>query len=191
MSKQQDSVLKEAGELLESAQKEVLKEINNKQGFLSRVFSKNSGESLKQAQSAISRAINQMRSFSKDESSLIVKLQNHLNEKSKLIKTMEEQFTNSEKETTTLRDKIRFYETELEKLKEKQTTIAEPAIINPPAENHKLEEEFKAKIKELEDVNREIQTCFEGSKDELKNAHQLNIEFANRIKRIKAEITNN
>lgn len=191
MSKQQDSVLKEAGDLLESAQKEVLKEINNKQGFLARVFSKNNGESLKQAQSAISRAINQMKSFSKDESSLIVKLQNHLNEKSKLIKTMEEQFTNNEREASTLRDKIRFYETELEKLKEKQITVAEPEAINPPAENHKLEEEFKAKIKELEDANREIQTYFEGSKDELKNAHQLNIEFANRIKRIKAEITNN
>ncbi len=189
MSKQQDSVLREAGELLESAQKEVLKEINNKQGFLSRIFAKDNGESLKQAQSAISRAINQMKNFSKDESSLIVKLQNHLNEKSKLIKTMEEQFASSEREAGTLRDKIRFYEAELVKLKEKEVSVPESA--NQPAENHKLEEEFKAKIRELEDSNREIQSYFESSREELNNAHQLNVEFANRIKRIKAEITNN
>ena len=189
MSKQQDSVLREAGELLESAQKEVLKEINNKQGFLSRIFSKNNGDSLKHAQSAISRAINQMRSFSKDESSLIIKLQNHLNEKSKVIKTLEEQFTSSEKEASSLRDKIKFYETELDQLKEKQAIA--PETVSPPAENHKLEEDFKAKIRELEDSNREIQTYFESSKEELNNAHQLNVEFTNRIKRIKAEITNN
>ncbi len=190
-NKQQDPILKEAGELLESAQKEVLKEINNKQGFLSRVFAKNNGESLKQAQSAISRAINQMKSFTKDESSLIVKLQNHLNEKSKVIKTLEEQFADSEKEASNLRDKIRFYETELDRLKEKPAVTTEAELISHPAENQKLEEEFKAKIKELEDSNREIQGYFEGSREELNNAHKLNVEFANRIKRIKAEITNN
>lgn len=189
MSKQQDSILKEAGELLENAQKEVLKEINNKQGFLSRIFAKNNGESLKQAQSAISRAINQMKSFSKDESSLIVKLQNHLNEKSKAIKTLEEQFSEHQKEASTLKDKVRFYEAELNKLKEQQTTSTETPA--QPIENHRLEEEFQTKIKELEESNKEIKTFFEASKEELGNARQLNVEFANRIKRIKAEITNN
>ncbi len=189
-NKQQESVLKEAGELLESAQREVLKEINNKKGFLTRFFAKNDGDSLKQAQSAISRAINQMKNFSKDESSLIVKLQNHLNEKSKIIKTLEEQFENSQKESGSLRDRIRFYETELEKLREAQSTPIETS--NAPAqEHHKIEEGFKAKIKELEDANREIQTRFEGSKEDLNNAHSLNVEFANRIKRLKAEVINN
>jgi chromosome segregation ATPase len=188
MSKQ-DSILKEAGELLESAQKEVLREINNKQGFLSRMFSKNNGESLKQAQSAISRAINQMRSFTKDESSLIVKLQNHLNEKSKIVKEMEERFAESEKETSTLKDRMRLYEAELNKLKEKELISPELAVV--PAENHRLEEEFQTKIKELEGANREIQMVVKASKEELGNARQLNVEFANRLKRLKAEITNN
>lgn len=189
MSKPQDSILREAGELLESAQKEVLREINNKQDFLSRVFAKNNGESLKQAQSAISRAINQMKNFSKDESSLIVKLQNHLNEKSKALKTMEELFTEKEKETSALKDKARLYEAELNKLKE--TELIAPEAEARPIENHRLEEEFQAKIKELEDSNKEIKTSFETSREELGNARQLNVEFANRIKRIKAEITNN
>ena len=109
MSNNQDTLLKETKDLLETAQKEVLKEINNKKNWISKIFAKDDGYSLKQAQSSISKAINQMKNFVKDEASLVVKLQNHLNDKNSAFKKLEEDFLKSQTESNSLRDKIKFF----------------------------------------------------------------------------------
>lgn len=187
MSKpEQESILKETGDLLEAARDEVLKEINKKRGLLGRVFSKGNSESLARAQSSISKAINQMKNFDKDESGLIGKLQKHLNQKAEDLKRLEEEFENKQKESSELRDKIKFYENEFEKLKALKPTEAK---VEARPESHKIEQDFKAKIKELEESNREIRMNFAASKEELVEAEKLTTEFAVRLKRLKSEIT--
>lgn len=188
MSNQQESLLKETKDLLETAQKEVLKEINNKRSWLSRIFNKEEADSLKHAQSSISKAINQMKNFVKDEASLIVKLQNHLNEKNSAIKKLEEDFTSSQKETSNLRDKIKFFEQEFERLKQERLDSAiEPSEAKAPKDN-KFEEELKSKIKSLEEMNRDIQQKYNVTQEALNETQMLAVELSMRIKRLKSEI---
>ena len=186
MSKQ-ESILKETGDLLENARAEVLKEINSGKGLLSRIFGERKNDSLKRAQSSISKAINQMQSFNKDESGLIGKLQQHLNQKTEDLKKLEAEVERSQKETSELRDKIKIFQNEIEKFK---ATTKETSIIEAPLGTHKIEQDFKAKIQELEESNREIQTRFTFSQDSLKESEELTAEFAHRLKRLKSEIIN-
>lgn len=185
----QESALKEANELLENAQKEVLREINNKRNLFSRLFTNGESESLKQAQSAISRAINQMKNFNKDESSLIVKLQNHLNDKSQAIKKLEEQLQNSQKDNSELKDKIRFYEAEIEKFKNSAKLEAETkAASEERRAETKVDENLQNKIESLEITNRDFQARFKASQEDLADSQKLNVELNARIKKLKAEL---
>ncbi|MDD9899006.1 MAG: hypothetical protein OXU45_08425 [Candidatus Melainabacteria bacterium] len=186
MSKPEESVLKETGDLLETARNEVLNEINNKRSLLGRIFGNGDNDSLKRAQSSISKAINQMQNFGKDESGLVVKLQQHLSQKAEEVKDLEKQFEETERQTSTLRDKVRFYEAEIEKLKEAN---AQERQVELPQEHHRIEEDLKAKIQELEDSNREIQIRFEGVCDDLQDSEELTVEYYQRLKRVKTEIT--
>lgn len=181
MSNQQETIVKETSELLENAQKEVLKAINNQKSFFARLFSQPEDNSLRQAQSIISKALNQMKGFSKDESSLIIKLQNHLNEKSNLIKNLENQLNQSNEEKETLLSKIRLLENSQKE--ERQTIIIEktpeekkPDLASEP--NQELETKFK-------NLERDFQFCAEN----LEKSQNLVVEFYKRLKRLKAEIT--
>ncbi|MDA0772425.1 MAG: hypothetical protein O3C63_05735 [Cyanobacteria bacterium] len=185
MSKQ-ESILKETGDLLESARTEVLKEINNGKGLLSSIFGDRKSESLKRAQSSISKAINQMQGINKDESGLVGKLQQHLNQKAEDLKKLEAEVERSQKETSELRDKIKFFQNQIEK---QSATAKETKELKAPQEHHKIEQEFKAKIQELEESNRDIQIRFTSSQESLKESEELTAEFANRLKRLKSEIT--
>jgi len=189
MSNQQETLLQQTNELLEAAQKEVLKEINNQKTFLARLFSKNNIETLKQAQSSISKAINQMKNFTKDESTLIVKLQNHLNEKSNLIKQLEEKNLNSDKEISDLKDRVKFFEQEALKASSIKVEASPNTSTNNAISEHKLEEGLKAKIKELEDHNHSVKTQFTLTKESLEKSQALSVELSKRMKRLKAEIT--
>ncbi len=185
-----DAILREANELLETAQKEVLKEINSQGSGILRFFIKKKTDSLKQAQSAISKAINQMRNLVKDEAAVIAKLQNHINEKTSQAKKLEESNTIAQKEISELRDKIKFYEDQLQRV----APSSESAVAAKPVEARPmphLEEEFKTKLKELEERNTSLQERFKASKDDLAKSQQLSVELSKRIKRIKAEVTNN
>lgn len=186
----QESTLKEANELLENAQKEVLKEINNKRNLFSRLFNGGESESLKQAQSAISKAINQMKIFNKDESSLVVKLQNHLNDKNQTIKKMEEQLQSCQKDNSELKDKIRFYEAEIETFKKNNAkSEAENKTANEERRTEsKIDENLQNKIESLENTNRDFQSRFKASQEDLASSQKLNVELNARIKRLKAEL---
>ena len=61
MSNNQETLIQETKDLLETAQKEILKEISCKKNWLSKIFQKEDLSSLKQAQSSISKAINQIK----------------------------------------------------------------------------------------------------------------------------------
>lgn len=187
----QDTLIKEANELLESAQKEVLKEINKNSSFLSRLFAgKKDAEALKQAQSSISKAINQMKNFSKDESTVITKLQGKLNEKNTEIKKLEEHFAQAQRDKEELADKLKNIQHTIERLQNeahnieevKSSTIAE-------AHEHKIEDDLRDKIQSLEDANREIESKFVLTREDLSKSQALVIEFSKRMKRLKSELT--
>jgi chromosome segregation ATPase len=190
MSNNQDTLLKETKDLLETAQKEVLKEINNKKNWISKIFAKDDGNSLKQAQSSISKAINQMKNFVKDEASLVVKLQNHLNDKNSAFKKLEEDFLKSQTESNSLRDKIKFFEAEFEKLKQEKSQAAESSRDQEPKMvfDQKAQEELKDRIKALEEGNHNLQKKYEISQEDLQESQKLAVELSGRIKRLKSEI---
>jgi hypothetical protein len=190
MSNNQESLIQETKDLLETAQKEVLKEINNKKNWLSRIFSKEDIGSLKQAQSSISKAINQMKNFVKDEASMVIKLQNHLNEKNSSLKKLEEDFNKSQVETSSLKDKIKFFEAEFQKLKEEKLRENNPAEKQPTkiVTDSKAEEELKSRIKILEDNNQDLVKKYQISQEDLQESQKLAVELSSRIKRLKSEI---
>ncbi len=193
MSNNQETLIQETKDLLETAQKEVLKEINNKKNWLSRIFSKEDIGSLKQAQSSISKAINQMKNFVKDEASMVIKLQNHLNEKNSSIKKLEEEFNKSQVETSTLKDKIKFFEAEFEKLKQEKLSEnnqaeKQPAKTISEAKDSKAEEELKSRIRTLEENNQDLVKKYQISQEDLQESQKLTVELSSRIKRLKSEI---
>jgi septal ring factor EnvC (AmiA/AmiB activator) len=190
MSNNQDSLIKEANELLEIAQKEVLKEINNKQSFLTRLFAgQKSSEALKQAQSSISKAINQMKNFTRDESSIVTKLQNHLNDKTSKIKKLEDEYLQALKEKEELADKLKTIQSRIDKLQDLEEANSEPIIEKFPHNDHKLEEDLKSKIQSLEETNRELENKFILTKEDFSKSQALIVEFSKRMKRLKSEIT--
>lgn len=189
MSSNQDSVIREANELLENAQKEVLREINKKKGFLAKLFiGKDGTEALKQVQSSISKAINQMKNLSRDESSIVVKLQSHLNEKITQIKKLELEHRKAEQEKEELADKLKNIQLTIGKLQNEAHNIEEEAKPNNN-NDHKIEEDLKHKIQALEDTNKTIESKFILTKEDLSKSQALVVEFSRRMKRLKSEIT--
>jgi len=192
MPNNQDTLIKEANELLETAQKEVLKEINKNSSFLSRLFAgKKSAEALKQAQSSISKAINQMKNFSKDESAMVSKLQGHINDKSGEMKRLEEECQRAQGEKKELADKLKNIQTTIERLQNEAHNIEEEAKPTPLAAitDHKIENDLKDKIQSLEETNREIDNRFILTKEDLSKSQALVVEFSRRMKRLKSEVT--
>jgi chromosome segregation ATPase len=190
MSNNQDSFIKETNELLEIAQKEVLKEINKKQSFLNRLFTgQKSSEALKQAQSSISKAINQMKSFTKDESNAITKLQNHLNDKASRIKKLEEEYAEVFKQKEELADKLKTVQASIDKLKDSTEARSEATTEQITYIDYKQEEVLRNKIKTLEQKNKELENIFSLTREDFKKSQVLVVEFSKRMKRLKSEIT--
>jgi peptidoglycan hydrolase CwlO-like protein len=183
MSNNQETLIQETKDLLETAQKEILKEISCKKNWLSKIFQKEDLSSLKQAQSSISKAINQIKNFVKDEAGLVIKLQKHLNEKNHSLKKLEEDVKQSQTETGALKDKIRFLEAEVQRL-QNETTKTKPTISNS-------DQELKDRIRALEDSNQDLVKKYQLSQEELSTSQKLSVELSSRIRRLKSEIVSN
>lgn len=193
MSNNQETLIKETSELLELAQKEVLKEINSQKNLFSRLFVGDKKDNLKQAQSAISKAINQMKGLTKDHSTVISKLQSHLNEKANQVKKFEEDSHSREKEVSELRDRIQYYKAEFDRLqtdiKNKESKETDNSSSTGTASQFDSEE-FVQRIKELEYKTKEFENKFKASQEDLEKSQVLSVELSKRLKRIKSEIVN-
>ena len=185
-----DTIIKEANELLEDAQKEVLRALNGETSFLTRLFSGNKKDRLKVAQSSISRAINQMNNLKANDNSAVGKLQKHINERDQKIKELEKSFETSQQESSTLKDQLRQYKAKIESLEAQTETeeVAEQVPVVDPHQ-HKIEEDLKNKLKSIEEKNLFLSQKIEQSQKELNESNDLVLEFSSRMKRMKSEIT--
>lgn len=183
------SFIKETKELLEDAQKEVLKTLNSETSFLSRLFSGSAKDSLKIAQSSISKAMNQIKNLREDESSTAAKLQKRISERDEKIKSLENEAQHKDKEASDLNDKIRQLEakiTDLEKTPEPQAAIQEAVEVkNDPG----LEDSLREAIAKLESKTTFLTEKLDQNKKELKDSNNLVLEFSSRMKRLKSELT--
>ncbi len=189
---QQDNLIKEISELLETAQKEVLREINSRKSFFARVFSNDKKDNLKQAQSAISKALNQVKNLGKDGSSIVGKLQNNLNEKATALKKLEEVCAEHDKAIKDLNLSVKYYKDELAKAQEqfvKQETTQTTNTVETSArqfDNSELEE----KIKDLEYNAKDYENRYKASQEDLGKSQMLSVELSRRLKRLKSELIN-
>ena len=170
--------------LLENAQDAVLHEINSKAGFFQKLLGANDKSGLREAQSAIAKAINQIgKSTDKEPTS---KLQTHLNDKSKQIKELEAQLELKKEALELSQEKAKGLEAELLKAKQsaQQTTTATTA---PIVDNRELEE-LKQKFETLQANKEELERKFSATKQELDEAWDLGLEFNKRLKKLKIEI---
>jgi chromosome segregation ATPase len=181
--------IKETKELLEDAQKEVLKTLNSETSFLSRLFSGSAKNSLKIAQSSISKAMNQIKNLREDESSTAAKLQKRISERDEKIKSLENEVQQKNKEAGDLNDKIRQLEakiTDLEKIPEPQATTQK---VVEAKNNSGLEDSLRETIAKLESKTTFLTEKLDQNKKELKDSNNLVLEFSSRIKRLKSELT--
>lgn len=187
---QQDNLIKEISELLETAQKEVLREINSRKSFFARVFSSDKKDNLKQAQSAISKAINQVKNLGKDGSSIVGKLQNNLNEKAAVIKKLEDACSEHDKSIRDLNLSVKYYKDELAKAQEqfvnKETETATVQTNVKQFDNSALEE----RIKDLEYNAKDYENRYRASQEDLGKSQMLSVELSRRLKRLKSELIN-
>ena len=186
-----DTIIKEANELLEDAQKEVLKALNGETSFLTRLFSGNKKDRLKVAQSSISRAINQMNNLKSNDQSAVGKLQKHISERDQKIKELEKNFEASQQESSTLKDQLRQYKAKIDNLeaqtKQETEAVEQTPVVDP--HQHKIEEDLKNKLKSIEEKNLFLSQKIEQSQKELNDSNDLVLEFSSRMKRMKSEIT--
>ncbi len=175
---------KELKSLLENAQDAVLREINSKAGFLQKLLGTNDKSGLREAQSAIAKAINQLGKSTDNEPN--AKLQTHLNEKSKLIKELETQLELKKEALELSQEKVKGLESELQKAKQAtaQTVVTDVA---PATDNRELEE-LKQKFENLQSNKEELERKFSATKQELEEAWDLGLEFNKRLKKLKIEI---
>ncbi len=173
---------KDTKSLLESARAAVLKEVNTSAGFLQKLLGAGDKTALREAQSAIAKAINQLDRDEGNDST--AKLQTHLNEKSNRIKELEKKLSQAQEELEIISEKAKAFEAELQKAR--NTAPSSPVIINTESsvELTKAQERCEVlsqRIKELEERN-------QGLYQESKDAWDLSLEFNKRLKKLKAEI---
>jgi uncharacterized coiled-coil DUF342 family protein len=184
------TIIKEAKEFLEDAQKEVLRTLNSETSFLSRLFSGSAKSNLKSAQSSISKAINQVNSLREDENSIAAKLQKRISERDERIKTLENAVLEKSKEPSALRDQIKQLEAKIVDLEKAPKLEANPEVTNQ-VEDHapKIEDSLRETINKLESKSLFLTEKLDQNKKELKDSHSLILEFSTRMKRLKSEIT--
>lgn len=172
---------KELKSLLENAQEAVLRELNSKTGFLQKLLGASDKSGLREAQSAIAKAINQLGKSGDNEPN--AKLQTHLNEKAKLLKELEAKLERKSEELEINLEKSKGLEIELQKAKQAPTQT----LVTPITDNRALEE-LKQKFETLQNNKEELERKFSATKQELEEAWDLGLEFNKRLKKLKIEI---
>lgn len=186
------TTIKETKLFLEDAQKDVLKALNAEASFLSRLFSGSAKDKLKTAQSSITRAVNQIKGLTEDDSSALAKLQKRLSERDEMIKELEQRKQDEAQKASELEDKIRQIKAQTnqdEETKKQELAQAEQAQESNETNTLKLEDSLKETIAKLEDKNKFLTEKLEQNQGELKDSNKLALEFASRMKRLKYEIT--
>ena len=186
------TIIREAQDFLEDAQKGVMKALNSEASFLSRLFTGSAKDSLKLAQSSISRALNQIANLREDESTTLGKLQKHLSERDQKIKNLEAQSEKQEQEKSSLNDRIRQLESKIKDFEGKsQEEQAAQAGREEEAqqESRKLEDNLKSTIEKLEGKNLFLTEKLDQNTKELRTSHDLILEFSTRLKKLKSEVT--
>lgn len=177
-----NSVIKETETLLETAQKEVLKELNSEDSFFRKLFlGSNKSSYLRDLQSKISKAINKIKTIDRDEDEQLASLQTHLNEKAQTIRDLEIKIEESRRESELLRDKIKAIEFQKD---QKPKEDENPSV----KESATIEEKYKQKIAELEESYASVLERFKNEQTESNQAKKLSIELSRRLKRLKTEI---
>lgn len=188
----QQELLKETQELLETAQKEVLKEINTKENFLAKIFAGKNNKSLRTAQSKLARALNQMKSFDESKESNALKLQQNINDKTQALKDIEAKFTASLTEMENLKAQLDKAKAEVQIAKQKASQEALSERDTAIEEKLQMESTLQAKIDEIQaskERHDDLTERFEASQTDLNQTRKLTLELSNRLKRLKAEVT--
>lgn len=187
-------IIKEAQDYLEDAQKEVLKTLNSQSSFLARLFKGSAKANLKMAQSAISKAINQIKNIIIEENNMTSKLQKNLSKKDDKIKELENLTQKQEQEISNLKDQQRQLEAKLKETAKTQNITSE--VKQRLAEEKtmkKQEEQLENKLEntliELKEKNTYLENRLKQSIQELQDSNALALEFSTRMKRLKAEVT--
>lgn len=185
------TMIKEAREYLEDAQKDVVKTLNSETSFLSRLFSSVAKDNLKAAQSSISKAINQLNNIKDDGNSIVGKLQKHISERDEKIKKAETEAQEKSKIASTLEDQIKVLEARIEDLQKRPELKEEVASSNPQEEHTEVnkEDQLRESIEKLESKNTFLKEKLDQNFKELKDSNELVLEFSNRMKRLKSELT--
>lgn len=187
---QQDNLIKEISELLETAQKEVLREINSRKSFFARVFASDKKDNLKQAQSAISKALNQVKNLGKDGSAIVGKLQNNLNEKAAVIKKLEDTCSEHDKAIRDLNNSVKYYKDELAKAQEQFVTKETETATVPGNAQQFDTSALDERIKDLEYNAKDYENRYRASQEDLGKSQMLSVELSRRLKRLKSELIN-
>jgi len=149
---------------------------------LQKLFGRNDNKNaLREAQSAIAKAINQLDKQESKEPT--AKLQTHLNEKSNRIKELEKTLERKSEDLEIALEKAKALELELNKAK----TIVVTETVPVAADNRELQE-LSDKYTNLNRQNEELRAKFSASQQELGEAWDLTLEFSKRLKKLKAEI---
>ncbi len=176
---------KDTKSLLESARAAVLKEVNTSTGFLQKLLGAGDKTALREAQSAIAKAINQL---DRDEGNAsTAKLQTHLNEKSNRIKELEKKLEHNQEELEIITEKVKAYEAEMQKLRN-ATVPSSPATIIQENNNSAELEKLQERCESLAQRNKELEERNNNLYQESKEAWELSLEFNKRLKKLKAEI---
>lgn len=191
-----ESIIKEIKNLLSSAQKDVLNEINNQKNFFARLFGASGVEALKSAQSNIAKAVNHLESLGAEDSQTTAKLQANLSEKDSEIKDLNQKLAGANDEISSLKSKITFLENQTHKLEEQASASPqeEEAVVETSKANQedssikdllsKLEEEKDKLTQERDALNEQCQS----SNKELKEVKNITVELNKRLSKLKAEI---
>ena len=188
-----ESIIKEAKNNLENAQKELLKEINTQKNPLQRLFSNAQSAALKSAQSFLAKALNQLNNLNAGTNQNAAKLQANLSQKDADIKALEDKLKSSEDKVYKLEGNVTFFENQIKDLETKLAQKTEEANKTPetlvesqtaPIADNKLEE----KVEKLNQENKDLVEKFKQSESELKEAQNIAAEVNTRLKKLKSEV---
>ncbi len=177
-----ENIIEKTKSFLETAQKEVLKELCSERNLFERLFRNKKPETLKQIQSNVSKALDQIKAFYDNETNTTSKLQTHLNEKNQIIKSLESTVGSISRENTLLKEQL---ETQQKRSEQKATITTEQEVIKLNGNQHK---EFENAIERLEKENKILSEKFDSSEKELNSAQEMTDELSKRLRRLKSEI---
>jgi len=186
-----ESRLKEISEFIKTAKDNVLSEINKRKSKnIFDIFMKGLGEAtlLEKSQSLLDKALNEVRQLSDEEMKSLAKLQCTLNDKNSEIRDLEEKLEEFNRKLEDLEtSKALPVDTSADSREEKP----ELEIMNGNA-NEELEEMLNIKNANIEQLTQELEhfrTKCDLLEKQVEVSSLLTVEFSQRIKRLKTEIT--